>query len=86
MMQHTARMMLTSRARYIAVPNGDSGEKRILEKAADDLGIAKDTTGYDRVADEIWDSEDYMKSGKGVIQVDFKDQNSPKVQVFGNNK
>ncbi|KAL8786469.1 MAG: hypothetical protein Q9213_002785 [Squamulea squamosa] len=80
------RANLQNAKMYIAVPNGDNGEKAILEKAADDLGIAKDTTGYDRVADEVWDNEDYMTSGRGVMLVDFKDKNSPKVKVFGNNK
>ena len=71
--------------RYIAVPNGDHGEKDILEKAASDLGIDKDTTTYDVVDNDDVD-EDYMSSGKGTIYVNFKDNDSPKVAVFGEEK
>ncbi|KAL8856311.1 MAG: hypothetical protein Q9178_007075 [Gyalolechia marmorata] len=71
---------------YIAVPNSDNGEKELLEKAADVLGIEKDTTQYDRVANKVWNTEDYMKTGKGVIMVDFKDTNALKVKVYGNEK
>ncbi|KAL8863759.1 MAG: hypothetical protein Q9198_010360 [Flavoplaca austrocitrina] len=71
---------------YIAVPNGDNGEKAILEKAADVLEIGKDTTGYDRVADSVWDTENYIETGKGTIFVNFKDTNDLKVKVFGKDK
>lgn len=72
--------------RYIAVTNGDNGEKDILEAAAGELGITADTTQYDRVEDEVWDTEDYMETGRGVIQVDFSDVNDKKVYVFGEEK
>ena len=38
------------------------------------------------MADEVWDTEDYMQSGRGVMMVDFKDTNALKVKVFGNDK
>lgn len=38
------------------------------------------------MADEVWDTEDYMESGRGVVMVDFKDTNALKVKVFGNDK
>lgn len=68
------------------MPNGDNGEKAILEKAADDLSIDKDTSGYDRVADSVWNSENYFETGRGTMYVDFKDTNDLKVKVFGNDK
>ncbi|KAL8911238.1 MAG: hypothetical protein Q9172_007704 [Xanthocarpia lactea] len=71
---------------YIAVPNADNGEKGLLEKAADDLKIEKDTTQYDRVPNRVWKTEDYRKTGRGVIMVDFKDPNALKVKVFGEEK
>ncbi|KAL8913117.1 MAG: hypothetical protein Q9171_002011 [Xanthocarpia ochracea] len=71
---------------YIGVPNGDNGEKGILEQTAKDLGLEEDTHQYDRVADDIWETEDYMQSGRGVMMVDFKDTNAIKVKVFGEEK
>ncbi|KAL8884784.1 MAG: hypothetical protein Q9192_006769, partial [Flavoplaca navasiana] len=71
---------------YIAVPNGDSGEKVILENAAKSLEIEQDPTGYDRVVDEVWDTENYLLTGKGTMFVDFKDTNNLKVKVFGIDK
>ena len=38
------------------------------------------------MADSVWDTEDYMQSGRGVIMVNFKDTNDLKVTVFGNDK
>ncbi|KAL8887019.1 MAG: hypothetical protein Q9215_005355 [Flavoplaca cf. flavocitrina] len=67
---------------YMAVPNGDNGEKVILETAADGLKIEKDTIGYDRVDDEVWGTENYLVTGKGTMFVDFEDTNNLKVKVW----
>ncbi|KAL8835888.1 MAG: hypothetical protein Q9176_006661 [Flavoplaca citrina] len=71
---------------YIAVPHGDNGEKAILKTAADGLKIEQDPTGYDRVDDEVWETENYLVTGKGTMFVDFEDTNNLKVKVFGIDK
>ncbi|KAL9626474.1 MAG: hypothetical protein Q9204_007274 [Flavoplaca sp. TL-2023a] len=71
---------------YMAVPNIDNGEKVILETAADGLKIEQDTTGYDRAANSIWETENYFETGRGTMYVNFRDRNNLKVKVFGIDK